>query len=261
MSTLFSPSTNQFLIFVLVLSRLGGLFFTLPFLGSKVIPMRIRALLSFAVALLVTPLYWDEPIDDPGNMLNLGVLVGREVVLGMALGLGILILFAGMQLTGQIIGQMSGMQLADIVNPNTQESASVFSQLLDLITLVAFLTIGGHRQIVQALLDTFQWMPPGQVTISSGIVTALTEVTTQSFILGIRAAAPIMTALLLSILVMGLISRTLPQLNVIAVGFSFNSMIMLVMLSFSLGAAAWLFQDEAENAIQIVRNSILSIPK
>ena len=152
---------------------------------------------------------------------------------------------------------MSGMQLADVVNQNVDTNVPVFSQLLDMVTLVVFLAIGGHRQVMGALLDTFSWMPPGHVTLSGDLVMALSDVTTQSFLLGIRAAAPMMIALLLSILIMGLISRTLPQLNIIAVGFSFNSVVLLATLSVSLGAVVLIFQDQAEDALQAITSAML----
>lgn len=258
MSQILEFGLNQFLVFVLVLTRISPLVMTAPMFGSSTIPVRIRAFLAVGIALIITPTYWLLPIEDPGNLINLVVMLGREAVLGLSLGLGILILFSGLTLTGQIIGQMSGMSLADVFNPGLDQNVPVFAQLLDLMTLVVFLTIGGHRQLVQALLDTFHWMPPGQAAFSPDIVQTLHDITTQSFALGIRAAAPIMIALLLSVLIMGLISRTLPQLNILAVGFSFNSMVMLVTLSMSLGAAAWIFQDEAVATIESLRDALIA---
>ncbi len=252
------PVLNAFLVFVLILTRLSGLLLTVPFFGAGTVPMRVRLLLTVGMALLLTPLYWTVPVENPGNLVNFAVILGQEAVLGLAMGLGILILFSGLQLTGQVIGQMSGMQLADVFNPTANASVSLFSQLLDLLTLAVFLTMGGHRQVIQALLDTFAWMPPGQVAFSENLILTLSEITSQSFVLGIRAAAPIMIALLLSVLILGLISRTLPQLNVIAVGFSLNSMVMLGMLSISLGGAAYLFQEQADVTFELIRDAVLS---
>ena len=83
--------------------------------------------------------------------------------------------------------------------------------------------------MIEALLDTFAWAPPGHAALGDTFVEVLTNIVTQSFALGIRAAAPLLIALLLSTLVLGLISRTLPQINVIAVGFGLNSLLTLAM--------------------------------
>jgi flagellar biosynthetic protein FliR len=108
-----------------------------------------------------------------------------------------------------------------------------------------------------AMLDTFRWRPPGVRDLPTTVVDTLTEVTTESFLVGIRAGAPVMVALFLAVLILGLISRTLPQLNVIAVGFSLNSMVMMVTLAASLSALAWIVQDNADTVIAAVRDAII----
>ena len=140
------------------------------------------------------------------------------------------ILFSGIQVAGQIVSQMSGLSLADVFNPGFDENVSVFSQLF------YFLDAGrvrgasaGIGSMIEALLETFAWAPPGQAMLGDTYVDTLTGMMTQSFALGIRAAAPLMVALLLSTIVLGLISRTLPQINIIAVGFGLNSLLTLAM--------------------------------
>jgi flagellar biosynthetic protein FliR len=227
---------NQFLVFVLVLTRLSGLVMTAPIFGSRNVPIRIRALLTVGLALMITPLQEPASFAPPRDLIHLGGMLVREGLLGLSLGLAVLILFAGLQLTGQIVGQMSGMALADVYDPSFDASVPVFSRLLDIVALSVFLAIGGHLQVLGALLDTFRNRPPGVATIPENLAPTLSGVLGESFVIGFRAAAPVMMALLMSILILGLISRTLPQLNVIAVGFSVNTLIMLAVLSVCLGA-------------------------
>jgi flagellar biosynthetic protein FliR len=259
MSALLALFEHHLLVFLLVLTRISGLVMTAPVFGMQTAPLRVRALVAVALAAMVTPLaagrvYFEHP---PQSIIDLATLTAGELVVGLSMGLGMMILFAGLQLTGQIAGQMSGMQLADIFDPGYQSSVPLFARLLDLVTLAVFLTIGGHREVLRALLDTFQFMPPGEASFREGILSMLLELTTQSFVLGIRAAAPVMVALMLSVLVLGLISRTLPQLNILAVGFSLNSMIMLATLAISLGAIAYVFQHQAGLALETMRQSLI----
>ena len=250
------PLLDQFLLFTLVLTRVSGLFMTLPVLGSQNIPMQLRAFATVAIALLITPSFWGTAAPDPGNLVGLFVLLAREAVLGLALGLSVNILFSGLQLAGQLIAQISGLSLADVYNPSLDANVPVFSQLLDITALAVFMTIGGHRQVIDALLDTFRDMPPGQADFAPTIVDALTAVLANSFLTGIRASAPVMVSLLLAVLIIGLISRTLPQLNSINLGFSFNTLVLLSTLAFSLSSAIWIFQDETKNAIDTVRDAL-----
>jgi flagellar biosynthetic protein FliR len=254
MDALVALYQHELLVFVLVLTRVSGVVMTAPLVSAQTAPMRVRALLAIALSLLVAPLAGDVYFRHvPQSLIDLVILAGGEVVIGLSLGLGITILFTGLHVTGQIAGQMSGMQLADIFDPGFDTSMPLFAKLLDLVTLAVFLAIGGHRQVVQALLDTFTWMPPGEARFSEGLLDLLVQLATQSFVLGLRAAAPVMVALLLAILVLGLVSRTLPQLNVMAVGFNLNTMVMLATLAISLGAIAWVFQEQASLALEAIR--------
>ena len=252
-------NVEKFLLFTLVLTRLSGLVMTAPIYGTPEVPARVRALLAVALAVLITPTQWDVAVQHPGNTLNYLVVLGSELVIGLSLGLGIVILFSGVQLAGQMIGRMGGLLLADVFDPSSGTSIPMFSRLMLLVTLAVFVTIGGHRIVMAGLLDTFQTIPPGSGAVSTSIADiaeTFVLLLAQSFALAVRAAAPVVTSLLLSTLVMGLISRTLPQLNILAVGFGMNSMLTFGMLALSVGAAAWVFQDQLEPAMEILLEAL-----
>jgi flagellar biosynthesis protein FliR len=251
---------DQFLIFVLVLTRVGCLLMTLPMLGTASVPPHVRAFLAVAISLVITPLYWGLPIPPPENLLVLTVLLTREAVLGLALGLSVMILLSGMQLAGQVVSQISGMSLADVANPTFDTSVPIFSHILEMLAVAIFFLVGGHRQVIDALLGSFAWMPPGQGHLPDELVVALSDVAARSFEIGIRAAAPIMVALLLSTLIIALVSRTLPQLNSVAVGLNFNSLIVLAVMAFCLGSAGWVFQEEVGGVIETIRETFTSTP-
>lgn len=248
---------SQFLVFVLVLTRISGVIMTAPIFGSRSVPIQIRAFLAIGLSLIVTPLQDSSLMAEPASLLNLLWMLGREAMLGLALGLAVMILFTGLQLTGQIMGQMSGMSLADVFDPSSGTSVPVFAQLLDVVTLSVFVAIGGHRQVLDALLDTFRARPPGGDDFPINVVPTLTMVLGESFLIGFRAAAPVMVALLMSVLILGLISRTLPQLNVIAVGFSVNSLIMLAVFSVSLGVIVEVLHVRVESMIEVIHNALV----
>ena len=187
-------------------------------------------------------------------------MIGSELLIGASLGIGIMILFSGIQLAGQTIGRTSGMMLADVFDPTVGESVPQFARLLHLLAMAIFVTIGGHRMVMAGLLDTFTTLPPGGMVVPGAIGDTLVELVTQSFSLGICASAPVVTALLLSTLVMGLISRTLPQLNILAVGFGMNSLLTFAVLMFSLGAAALVFQSQVEPAMELILETLHAPP-
>jgi len=257
MSLFESFLVSRFMIFTLVLSRTSGLILSAPIFSSVGIPRQVRALLAVAMALLVTPVYLGTSLPPITNLVEYGRLLANEVLLGLLLGLGVNILFSGTQVAGQVISQMSGLSLADVASPGFDENQSVFSQLFYFVTLAVFIAIGGHRILTEALLDTFAWAPPGHAALGGSFVDVLCSIMTQSFVLGVRAAAPVVTVLLLSTLLLGLITRTMPQINIIAVGFGLNSLLTLGLLSVTLGAVAWTFQDPTIDVIQRIQDSLM----
>jgi flagellar biosynthetic protein FliR len=246
----------QFSTFVLVLARIGSLIATAPIFGTKSAPVQVRALLAIAMTLIITPLHSSHAPADATNMLAFGKFIVNESLLGLLLGLGITILLSGIELTGQIVSQLGGTALSEGFDVNIDENVPVYGQLFYFITLAMFVLLDGHRLLTEALLDTYTWLPPGKALLGESFLSALTTLLSQSFILGIRAAAPAMTALLLATLILGLIGRTIPQLNILAVGFSVNAIVTAAILVVSLSAIAWAFPQHAVSSIDTLINAI-----
>jgi flagellar biosynthetic protein FliR len=257
MPTLETFLVSRFMVFTLVLARTSTLVMTAPIFGTMSMPRQVRVVLAVAMSLLIAPVFLNASIPSTESLAEYGRLMINELLVGLLLGLGINILFAGIQVAGQIISQMSGMSLDDVFNPGFDEEISVFSQLFYVLTVTAFVGIGGHRIVTNALLETFSALPPGHAALGENFVQVLTGIMTQAFVLGIRAAAPLLTALLLSNLMLGLISRTLPQINVMAVGFGVNSLLTLGLMFLSIGAAVWIFQDPTLDVMQRIQESLV----
>jgi flagellar biosynthesis protein FliR len=247
---------GKFILFTLVLARVSGLTMTAPIYGGNDVPLRVRAVLAAALALLVIPSQWQATIEYPGNAVHYMVLLGGEALIGACLGLGVLILIHGMTLAGQLVGQASGLGLAEVFDPALDENVSLFSRLMFLVTVAVFLCIGGHRMVMAGLLDTFQTIPLGSGRFPSSLTDGFVTLVTQSFALGIRAAAPAVTALLLATLILGLAGRTLPQLNVLSMGFGVNAMLAFAALGLTLGAAVWAFHDQIQPTLETILDSL-----
>jgi len=249
---------DKFIIFTLVLARLAGLAVTAPVFGSRDIPPRIRGLFAFALALIIAPLQWDTVVEHPDNIFNYLTFIGCEILIGAILGLGIMILFQGIQVAGRLIAQVSGMALADAFDPTFNDSVPVHAQLVTYVAMAVFVLVGGLEQLIGALLQTYDHIPAGTAAVPVNLSDTFTTLTANSFELGVRAATPVVTALLLSTLVMGLIGRTLPQFNILAVGFGMNAMMTLIMLAFSIGVIVYLFQDGAMGTIDLLMEDLFS---
>jgi len=251
MSQLFEQfSVELALTFTLVLARVGGMIATAPLFSSVEVPLNVRAWLGITLAALVAPAQWGRLAAQPGSVVDFLILILGEILLGAVLGTGLMLLIAGIQIAGQIAGQLSGMSLADVFNPGFDSEMPLFSHLLSLVMLAVFVLIGGHQQLLSALLHTFNTVPIGQVVIGDEVGKLLVTLLSESMVLGIRAGAPVMTALLLTNVLLGLIGRTLPQLNIMSLGFGLNSMITLGTLALGMGTVGWLFEDRLPETLE-----------
>ncbi len=247
---------HQFTTFVLVLARVGSMVMVAPIFSTRAAPMQFRALLAVTITLLVTPLLASTTSAQIEHLLIFLRTLALESLVGLLLGLGVMFLMSGIQLTGQIVSQMSGAAMANVFDPTLDNTVSMFSQLLYFLAMAMFVLLGGHRIMIEAVLDTYTWLPPGQAMFGASYVEVLTSILGQSFLLGIRTAAPAMVALLLSTLLLGLIGRTLPQINIIAVGFSVNTLLALGIMSFSVGAISWAFPQHTVTILEQVQEAI-----
>lgn len=245
-------------VYLLVLVRISGLVIVAPVLGGPELPAQVRVLLAVALTLLMAPLQSPAAARVSETLLGLLLAAAGELVVGLALGVGVMALLSGLQLAGQMVGQASGLSLAEVFNPTFETSVPIFSQLWYLVGVAVFVLVGGHRLVVAGLLETLAEIPPGSVGLELSWDDLAGGLLTQSLALGIRAAAPCIAAVTLSTLVLGLISRTLPQLNLLVLGFGLNALATLLVLAASLAGTVWLLEAELEPTVETVLRLLLA---
>ncbi len=232
---------------ILVLTRLSLLLTAIPAIGAGV-PKRVLVFLAVTMTALLLPTI--EARHDPGmlpsldNLPDLAIAVAREGMIGLLIGSTIQLIITGMQLGGELITSTGGMQLGEVVDPTTRSSMPALARFVGLLVSAVMLAAGGHRMLLGALVDSFSAMPPGQVIFHDSMMDLVVGQLTAGMVAGIRFSAPVVAALLLSNLVTGLVSRTLPQINVLAIGLSINALALLVVSALTLGSAGLVFQNE-----------------
>jgi len=230
-------------VFALVAARLTGLLLFQPVLGSLAVPVQVRALLIIGLAALLTPVV-PVPPNLPDSPTGVAVAALGELLLGILLGLAGMLCFYGLQLGGLLLAQESGLAYGQILDPTTEEEDTLLGAFYLQLGLVLFLVLGGHRVLVSVCLDTFRMLPLLGATPAT---THGAELLVQGLALGshlaLRVAAPALLALFLVNVALGFISRTMPQLNVLAVGFSLKSLVTLLIMAAALPSGAEAFVD------------------
>ena len=248
-----SPLLPHLPPWLMVLFRLTGIFVLAPVLGSSTVPRLVKVILVFALSFVVYPVLHDPGRPSAGTMAGfmsgelelwrLLPVVGLELLIGFAIGLCASLPLVAMQMGGHLIEQQMGLGFANIVNPELDTSSGVLSQFYFLAALSIFLVVGGHEALFAILMGSFDTIPPGGFRDFEGLLTMVVGMFQLMFETAFRIAAPLLCLIFAETLAMGFIARTLPQMNVLSVGFILRILMGLVFLVTTLSAAAGVFED------------------
>ncbi|QDV71777.1 flagellar biosynthesis protein FliR [Rosistilla carotiformis] len=243
MEALTQIGQQQLLLFMLVLTRLSLMLMGMPGVGAGV-PRRVKVFLVLTMTGLLFPLLGDLPVPPVNSIVDLAIAMGREAIVGLFIGLVIQLLITGIQLAGELISSTAGMQLGAGTDPQTKAAMPILGNMIGMMVTVILMSVGGQHMLIDALFTSFRTIPPGLVRVEIGWIELLTYEMTQGMATGVRAGAPVVTGLLLSNLITGLLSRTLPQLNILAVGLNVNAIAMMAISAIALGSCGLLFETE-----------------
>ncbi|MAT16746.1 MAG: hypothetical protein CMJ46_15925 [Planctomyces sp.] len=162
-----------------------------------------------------------------------------EFSLGLSLGLGIVIILSGMQMVGEMVDQQIGIALGEVFNPGLNTSTSINGQFFFMlgVTIFVLLTpLNGHVKMLGTLIETFQTMPPGEALLGKSTIFLLSDLVHQSLALAVQVALPLLAATSLLSLTMGYLGHSVPQVNVLMIGFAVRSAVNLFVLLFCLSS-------------------------
>jgi flagellar biosynthetic protein FliR len=212
--------------------RLTGLMLFAPFLGSSVIPARIKAALVFALTLLLYPIVARTWTSLP--LSEWPLLVFRELLVGVGLGIATSVVFEAVQMAGQVLSVQMGYSLINILDPNTQVDTTVVAMFQQSIAMLIFLRLDVHLWLLRAVGNSFAYLPPGTGSLSKPFIAALLEAGTGILYTGVQIAAPVLSATLLTDVVLGLLGKASPQLPLMLLGPAVKSLLGLAILFASL---------------------------
>lgn len=219
--------------FVLVFARISGLMLAAPFFSGSIIPTQIKAILVVAISAAVFPLAAPHAAVPLTMSAVVWGMIG-ELALGAVIGMGVSLILTGVQMGIQLASQQAGMALGEAFNPMLETSLPVISELYFFVSFAVFLAVGGHRAMVRALLDSFEALPLMGLRVDESMLLLMIGLVIVAFTVAIRVAGPMMLALLLSFMTLGFLSRTVPQLNILTVGFPVKMMLALLVMALTI---------------------------
>lgn len=241
--------------FALVLARLSGLFVLAPILSSSMIPHRTKILL---VAMFTLMLY---PTVDAGALLGaqlelwtLVPLMATELLIGASVGALASIPFACVQLAGKMMGQQMGLALSDILNPAIDIEGDNISQMLFVVALAVFVSLGGFEIMFNAIAGTFASVALGGFTLTKAPLEPLIGILSSGFEMAIRISMPVIAIIFLENIAVGFISKTVPTLNIMSFGFPVRIIAGVFVLIAAIGAMHGVLADEFASVLVIIED-------
>ncbi len=223
---------------VLVMVRLFFVFVVAPVFGHTSVPMRVRVAVAFAVSLAFGPRYGTElPAES-----SIALAAATEAVIGLAIGIIATVVFAGIGLAGELMSIQGGLGAAAVLDPSSGASSVVLTGMVQLFALLYYLAGGGHHELIRAVALSFEALPlggGGPPAESFGQVVSFGGV---MFEVAVRLAAPITAAMLLANVSVGILGRTIPQLNLMALQLPGHVGVSLLLM----GVGSHLFGDELQ---------------
>lgn len=224
----------------LLLVRPGMLMMTAPPFGANYAPSQVRIGLTVMLALAMWP-RGGVPMFE--SSVALGLVVAREIAIGVALGLAIRALVAGAEVAGQLTSQQIGLTYGAVIDPQSGVRNNVFASLYGSLALITFFAIDGHHVLIRTLAQSYQSLPIGEGGLDTSLAKAVSQMLGVVFVLGVRFATPVVVALLVVEMAMGLVSRTAPALNLMVVGAPVRVTAGLLAVMVVVPAAPGLFRQ------------------
>ncbi|RMH05429.1 MAG: flagellar biosynthetic protein FliR [Nitrospirae bacterium] len=239
----FELALSELWSFVFVLVRTAGILLALPIIGTQTVPVRIRVMIAVALALVFAPIVavpveprWFQPA-------SLTVGLSAELLIGLVLGLATRLLLAAVELAGSIMGLQLGFGVAVQLDPVSQVETPVLGSFLVILASLLYFVVDGHHLVLLALGASFRLIPPFGGTFHPPLLTDTVAVLQEMFVLGMKLAIPVVVVTFLVYVLLGILGRVMPQMNVLFTGFPLTIGIGLTVIGFGLPLFALLFQQ------------------
>lgn len=236
--------------------RVSGIVFVAPPFGASSVPPLIRGLVALVLTLVLLPAI---PLHAMDNAWRFGVAALGELVIGLAIGLLALLLILAVQGAGDLLDLEMGFAVANVIDPHFERPVPLMGSFLYFFALTLFLVIDGHLLVIRALFDSFQRIPPGAASWDGSLFHSIVEQFAWVIITAIQVSLPIIGVLFMATAALGVLARTMPQLNVFLVGMPLKIALGLAALGLMLPILVRVFVSGFDTSFNYVARFIQAL--
>jgi len=248
-------SSNNAIIFFLLFSRISGVIAFFPFFSHKSIPVSVKTALAFYLTILFFPMTTLHNI--PYEVSNIALLVVGEFTLGFMAAVILNLVFGAIGLAGTQISMIMGFSMASIMDPSTGTNTPIIGQILTLIAVMILLAFNGHHLILLYLSKTITHIELGGFYPNVNTWNYLSQGVKHMFMMGLIISFPFIALSILSDVIFGMLMKTMPQFNLLVVGFPIKIFLSIMVMVAVLGAMMNIFQQEFLSAFEYLKNLLI----
>lgn len=230
----FTFTVVRFQAFLLVWMRVGAMLFVAPVFGGGTVPTQTKLLFSLMLSLILLPMVRLPADALPLEIVPLGWLAMNELLVGLVMGVSLVFIFAAIQYAGQIIDFQMGFSIVNLIDPTQDVQIPVMGFFHFLIAILIFLAMDAHHWVIRALVDSFDIAPLMTAGFSGLVIGEVARAFGDLFVVAVRIAAPTIAVLMLYNASLGIIAKTVPQVNLLIVGFPVRIALGMVVVGLSM---------------------------
>lgn len=238
--------------FIWPLTRILGLLAVAPPFGSASVPMLVKLLLGVMIAVVIAPSVPIPPALDPASLIGL-LILAQQLVIGLSMGFAVRLVFAAVEMAGELTSSTMGLGFAVFFDPQSQGRTSAISQMFSLLATLVFLSINGHLVLLAVMSDSFASLPITATPVTTEGVHYLVMSSALIFRMGLQLSLPILVALLITNMALGILTRAAPQLNLFGIGFPITMIAGFLLVAVSLPYMLTPLQHFLADTIELVR--------
>jgi flagellar biosynthetic protein FliR len=228
------PVINKLLGFAMVLTRISAFFLVLPVFGWKSIPVRVKVAITVLMAVFFSMVTQSPFGGQRISMLEAILFIASEAAYGFALGLIAALLFSVVKFSGRIIERQMGLAMAQILDPLTGERTQPLGSLLEMIFIILFLSANGHHLLLMIISRSYEAFPVGSTPSITALVGGVIQASSAMFVAGLRLAAPMLAAFMVLMVVLAVLARIVPEMNILFISLPLRVGLGLLMVAIFL---------------------------
>jgi flagellar biosynthesis protein FliR len=238
-------NTGQVLVFILTFLRISALLVMIPVIGERTVPVRVKAGLAILISILVIPsIEVDKSLfHAKTEIFTFAIAMIGEIIIGIVIGLTTRIIFSGIQYAGEMVGVQIGFSIVNVIDPISSTQVSVIAEFQYLIALLVYLAINAHHTLLLAIVDSYRFISPLGYHLTGSLMHQLLILSKELFVIAIKISAPIMAVLLFTNVALGIVARTVPQINIFIVGFPVQITVGLIVFGLTTPVFVYLVQN------------------